>query len=208
LGGEFFPLGQWTQGGKPAVMTWYEAKGLLENVFTRLGLSVEYQPDSKDTRLHPGRTASLWLKGQYLGIFGQLHPQLRQERSLPDAVYAFEFKISVLLNTLQQDSLTTPHFVPYSTYPAVARDLAFYAPIKLAVRDLTQSMNQAGGDLLDDIQLFDDYQGDSVPSGQRSLAFSLVYRASDRTLTDAEVDPVHNQIREALSSQFAVTLRS
>lgn len=208
LGGEFFPLGQWTQGGKPAVMTWYEAKGLLENVFTRLGLSVEYQPDSKDTRLHPGRTASLWLKGQYLGIFGQLHPQLRQERSLPDAIYAFEFKMSVLLNTLQQDSLTTPHFVPYSTYPAVARDLAFYAPIKLAVRDLTQSMNQAGGDLLDDIQLFDDYQGDSVPSGQRSLAFSLVYRASDRTLTDAEVEPVHNQIREALSSQFAVTLRS
>jgi phenylalanyl-tRNA synthetase beta chain len=208
LGGEFFPLGQWTQGGKPAVMTWYEAKGLLENVFARLGLSVEYQPDSKDTRLHPGRTASLWLKGQYLGIFGQLHPQLRQERSLPDAVYAFEFKMSVLLNTLQQDSLTTPHFVPYSTYPAVARDLAFYAPIKLAVRDLTQSMNQAGGELLDDIQLFDDYQGDSVPSGQRSLAFSLVYRASDRTLTDAEVDPVHNQIREALSSQFAVTLRS
>ena len=58
------------------------------------------------------------------------------------------------------------------------------------------------------MELFDEYRGESVPVGQRSLAFSLAYRASDRTLTDNEVDPVHNQIREALSSQFPVTLRS
>ncbi|MGL5032480.1 MAG: phenylalanine--tRNA ligase subunit beta, partial [Microcystaceae cyanobacterium] len=208
LGGEFSPEGRWTEGGKPASMTWYEAKGLLENVFARLGLAIAYQPDSKDSRLHPGRTASLELKGKHLGTFGQLHPQLSQSKDLPDAVYGFELKLDVLLEALKQERLQTPHFATYSTYPAVERDLAFYSPVELSVAELVQTMNQAGGNLLDGIQLFDDYRGDSVPTGQRSLAFSLAYRAGDRTLTDGDVEPVHNQIREALSSRFAVTLRS
>jgi len=58
------------------------------------------------------------------------------------------------------------------------------------------------------VEVFDQYLGVNVPDGQRSLAFSLVYRASDRTLTDGEVEPVHNQIRQALTKEFAVTLRS
>ena len=58
------------------------------------------------------------------------------------------------------------------------------------------------------MELFDEYKGESVPEGQRSLAFSLAYRAGDRTLTDADVEPVHNKIREALTKQFAVSLRS
>ena len=208
LGGEFYPGGRWTEGGKPAAMTWYEAKGILENLFDRLGMAVEYQPESKDTRLHPGRTASLWVKGHYLGTLGQFHPQFCQEKNLPDHVYGFELKLAVLLEALQQEQRLTPHFRPYATYPAVERDLAFYAPITVSVAELMQVMNQAGGDLLDQVQLFDDYRGESVPTDQRSLAFSLAYRAGDRTLTDSEVDPVHAQIRTALTAQFPVTLRS
>ncbi len=208
LGGDLLPQGLWAKGGKPKAMTWYEAKGILESVFQRLGLTVEYQPDSKDERFHPGRTASLWLKGESLGTFGQLHPQLCQERGLPNAVYAFELKVAVIIDALKPADVLTPHFAAYSTYPAVERDLAFYAPVGLSVSELTQAMCQSGGELLAGVELFDEYRGESVPDGQRSLAFSLAYRASDRTLTDTEVDPVHNQIREALNSQFTVTLRS
>lgn len=69
-------------------------------------------------------------------------------------------------------------------------------------------MKKAGGDLLDKVELFDEYRGENVPDGQRSLAYSLTYRTGDRTLTDEEVEPVHNKIREVLVNKFKVTLRS
>ncbi|ACK66832.1 phenylalanyl-tRNA synthetase, beta subunit [Rippkaea orientalis PCC 8801] len=208
FGGDVFPQGRWTRSGKSVPMTWYEAKGILESVFGRLGLAVTYQADNSDERLHPGRTASLWVGKERLGIFGQLHPQLRQEKDLPDAVYVFALNFDILLASLAKEDLITPILRPYSTYPAVERDLAFFAPLKVSVAELTQVMNKAGGNLLTEVELFDQYQGENVPAGQRSLAFSLAYRASDRTLTDGDVEPVHDKIRNALVKQFEVTLRS
>lgn len=203
LGGELFDSGVWSWSNQARPLTWYEAKGLLESVLTRLGIKVSYQPQTDDPRLHPGRTASIWCNGKHLGVFGQLHPQLRQAKGLIEAVYGFELSLDGLL-----PEVTTPHFQPYSTYPAVARDLAFFAPVDLSLYQLEQTMKKAGGSLLEQIEVFDQYLGVNVPDGQRSLAFSLVYRASDRTLTDGEVEPVHNQIRQALTKEFAVTLRS
>lgn len=200
--------GKWVRGGRDLPMTWYEAKGVLESVFQRLGLSVEYQPNRQDERFHPGRTASLWLQGERLGNFGQLHPQLRQERGLPDAVYAFELDFDVLLDALDQDEKLTPRFQTFSTYPAADRDLAFFAPVKVSVAEIERVTQQAAGKLLESAKLFDEYQGSSVPQGQRSLAFRLVYRAGDRTLTDEEVEPVHQKVREALVEKFGVSLRS
>ncbi|HEY9653340.1 MAG TPA: phenylalanine--tRNA ligase subunit beta, partial [Coleofasciculaceae cyanobacterium] len=142
------------------------------------------------------------------GNFGQLHPQLRQERGLPDAVYAFELDVDVLLDALDWDEMLTPLFKSYSTYPASDRDLAFFAPLKVSVAEIERVTQKAAGQLLESVQLFDEYQGASVPEGQRSLAFRLIYRASDRTLTDEEVEPVHQAVREALTEKFGVSLRS
>jgi phenylalanyl-tRNA synthetase beta chain len=206
LGGDRTARGRWQTGGKGEPLSWYEAKGLLESVFERLGLVVEYRRDREDERLHPGRTASLWLEGTFLGRFGQLHPQLRRDRELPEAVYVFEFALDVLTDAVAGDR--AKHFQVYSTYPAVERDLAFFAPNTLSVAELTTAIEQAGKALLDRVELFDQYQGESVPEGQRSLAFSLTYRAGDRTLTDEEVEPVHDRVRSALTEGFAVTLRS
>ena len=83
----------WHNSGKEEPMTWFAAKGILESVFMQMGLQVEYHPDRQDTRLHPGRTASLWVGGNKLGVFGQLHPQLRQEKDLPDSVYVFQLDL-------------------------------------------------------------------------------------------------------------------
>jgi phenylalanyl-tRNA synthetase beta chain len=189
-------------------MTWYEAKGLLESVFQRLGLSVEYQPNRQDARFHPGRTASLWLQGESLGTFGQLHPQLRAERDLPDAIYAFELDLDVLLDAMAQDERLVPRFKSYSTYPASDRDIAFFAPVKVSVSEIQRVTQQAAGALLESVQVFDEYRGESVPPGQRSLAFRLIYRASDRTLTDGEVESAHQNVRGALVEKFGVSLRS
>ncbi|MBW4520204.1 MAG: phenylalanine--tRNA ligase subunit beta [Scytolyngbya sp. HA4215-MV1] len=200
--------GKWQRGGKEQPMSWFEAKGLLDSIFQRLSLPVEYQPDRRDLRLHPGRTASLWLRGIRLGTFGQLHPQLRQERGLPDEVYAFELDLDVLLNHMDQDEYLVPLFQSYSSYPPSDRDIAFYIPTQVSVSEIERLIRKSGGALLDSVELFDEYRGDSVPDGQRSLAFRLVYRASDRTLTEDDIEPVHQKVREALVEKFRADLRS
>lgn len=207
VGGDI-SVGKWSKSGREEPITWFEAKGILESVFRQLGLQVEFQPDCRDNRLHPGRTASLWIGGNRLGIFGQLHPQLRREKGLPDSVYVFQLNLDVLLDSLGQDEILVPTFQPYSTYPASDRDIAFFAPVKISVVEIQKVITKAGKDLLESVELFDEYRGENVPEKQRSLAFRLVYRASDRTLTEAEVEPVHNKVREALVEKFGVNLRS
>ena len=200
---------QWVTSGQDQPLTWYEAKGILDGVFSRLGLAVDYRADSTDPRFHPGRTASLWVRGRLeLGRFGQLHPQLRQQRQLPAEVYLFQLNWSALETCLVPGLQKSVKFAAYSTFPASDRDLAFYAPLEVTVANLTTAMTKAGGKLLESVALFDEYRGASVPEGQRSLAFRLVYRSPDQTLTDDTVDPVHQKVRATLEKQFGVTLRS
>ena len=200
--------GRWVRSGREQPMTWFEAKGVLESAFTRLGLAVEYQPDRRNAILHPGRTASLWINGDRLGTLGQLHPQEREKRGLPDAVYVFELDLDVMFDHMIQEDQLVPVFKPYSAYPASDRDIAFFAPIKFSVAEIERTVKQAGGKLLDSVELFDEYRGENVPTGKRSLAFRLVYRADDRTLTDEDVEPVHQKVREALEEKFQAELRS
>ncbi|AFY31966.1 phenylalanine--tRNA ligase subunit beta [Calothrix sp. PCC 7507] len=201
-------VGKWSRNGREQSLTWFEAKGILDSVFRQLNLPVEYQPDRRDPRLHPGRTASLWIRGNSLGVFGQLHPQLRREKGLPESVYVFQLDGDVLLDALDRDETLIPVFHPYSTYPASDRDIAFFAPVKVSVSEIEKVITKAGKGLLESVEVFDEYRGENVPDGQRSLAFRLIYRASDRTLTDAEVEPVHNKVRESLVEKFGVNLRS
>ncbi len=208
LGGDLTAIGRWTRAGKGSPMTWYQAKGILESAFSRLGLTVEYRAEKEDKRLHPGRTASLWIEEQRLGIFGQLHPQLRQEKNTIDEVYVFQISFDIILASLNKEEVFTPRFKSYSTYPAVERDLAFFADVSIPVSQIEQAIKKSGGSILAGVELFDEYQGENVPEGERSLAFSLYYRASDRTLTDKEIEPVHQKVRDTLVKQFSANLRS
>ena len=201
--------GRWVTSNQETPMTWYEAKGILERVFENLGLAVDYRTDEGGARLHPGRTASLWVRGRTnLGKFGQLHPELRRDKDLPDEVYVFELNWDVLLTCLTGKSGKPTKYSAYSTYPSSDRDLAFFAPIETTVSELQQAIGKSGGKLLDSVTLFDEYRGENVPEGQRSLAFRLIYRASDRTLTDKDIDPVHQKVRAALEKKYSVSLRS
>jgi phenylalanyl-tRNA synthetase beta chain len=208
FGGDYFPKGSWTKAGKSQPLTWYEAKGILETVFNSFDLKVTYEANSKDTRFHPGRTASLTLDGKNLGIFGQLHPLLCKQKDLPDQVYVFEISFDLILESLSQTKSLISHFKPYSTYPAVERDLAFFVEKNISVADLEANMIKTGSNLLAKVELFDQYQGKNVPEGQRSLAFSLIYRSLDRTLTDEDIEPIHQKIRDNLVKEFEVILRS
>ena len=200
--------GRWLRSGREQPLSWYEAKGILQSVLDQTGVTVEYQPDRQDDRFHPGRTASLWIQGNRLGRFGQLHPKLARERGLPSEVYVFHLSLETLLGAMLGEEDTVPLFKPFSTYPTSDRDLAFFVNTGVSVAELERSMYKAAGSLLSTIELFDQYVGESVPAGQRSLAFRLVYRASDRTLTEEDVEPCHQKVRDTLVDKFQVTLRS
>jgi phenylalanyl-tRNA synthetase beta chain len=199
---------KWQQSGRDRPLSWFEAKGILEGVFQELGLSVEYHSDSSNLRLHPGRTAALSLNGKHLGVFGQLHPQLQQEKDLPEQVYVFQLDLAVLLAELGRSTNSTRKFAAYSSFPASDRDIAFFAPIEVAVAQMADAMKKAAGSLLDSVELFDEYRGDNVPAGQRSLAFRLVYRSGDRTLSETDVEPAQQKVRDVLVEKFGVSLRS
>ena len=199
---------KWQQSGRDRPLTWFDAKGILESVFQGLGLAVEYAGDSSNSRLHPGRTAALSLKGKHLGIFGQLHPQLQQEKDLPEQVYVFQLDLGLLVSSLDESQNSTRKFTSYSSFPASDRDIAFFAPVEVAVAEMAGAMKKAGGSLLDSVELFDEYRGDNVPAGQRSLAFRLVYRSGDRTLSETDVEPAQQKVRDVLVEKFGVSLRS
>ena len=207
FGGSYYQ-GSWGEYNQSPGINWYVAKGLLEGVFQNLGLQVEYQPDQQSQILHPGRTASLWISGQRLGHFGEIHPEIRAQKGMIGSVYAFELDLDTLLMALDREDILIPKFQVYGSYPQSDRDIAFFAPIKVTAAEITKVIHQAGGSLLASITLFDEYRGQNVPEGQRSLAFRLVYRSSDRTLTETEIEPIHQQVREALVEKFGVNLRS
>ncbi len=206
MGGDPNP-NDWRHVNRP--MDWFEAKGLLVSALERLRFAPEFRldpPEAQSPLLHPGRQAGIWIEGSRIGLFGQLHPRLCQEKGLPDQVYGFEVDLDPLLASLEKRGLV--QFSPFSPFPASDRDIALFAPLELSVADIEKVIRQAAGPLLQSVQLFDEYRGQGVPPGQRSLAFRLVYRAPDRTLTDAEVEAMQNQVRAQLAKHFPVTLRS
>jgi phenylalanyl-tRNA synthetase beta chain len=212
MGGDPF-RGRWVRHSQQEQpLTWFEAKGVMMAIFDRLRLNVEFQPDSRHERLHPGRTASLWVEGERLGSFGQLHPQVCQQQDLPAEIYLFQMDVEVLLHAMLQAQHEQTIFSPYSTFPPLERDLALFAAVDLSVAELERTIRKAAstpnGTLLESVELFDEYKGDSVPEGERSLAFRLRYRTQDRTLTEAEVNPVHQKVRDALIDKFRISLRS
>jgi len=187
-------------------VTWYEAKGLVEGLLQGLNLSPTWTRDAQDQRFHPGRTAQLRLDAHALGLFGQLHPHLCQAQDIPEPVYVLLLDMDYVTAVVSKGTLA--RFQPYSTYPASDRDLAFFAEVTVPVADLMAVIRRAGEPLLRQVFLFDEYRGEGVPAGQRSLAFRLIYRADDRTLTDQEVEAVQTQVRQALVDAYTVTLRS
>jgi len=112
----------------------------------------------------------------------------------------------VLLQGMEQKAI--PTFQPYSPFPSSDRDIAFFAPIKYSVAEIERSIYRCAGSLLEQVTLFDEYRGEGVPPDQRSLAFRLVYRSSDRTLTDSDIQAVHQKVRDMLVEKYQASLRS
>ncbi|WP_445612845.1 phenylalanine--tRNA ligase subunit beta [Geobacillus sp. YF-1] len=190
------------QGEKKAA-DFYVTKGVLDGLFDLLGLSdrISYRP-AKRADLHPGRTAEIALDGTVIGFVGQLHPAVQKEYDLKET-YVFELALSELLNA-ESEAI---RYEPIPRFPSVVRDIALVVDDNIEAGALKQAIEEAGKPLLKDVALFDVYQGDRLPAGKKSLAFSLRYYDPERTLTDEEVTAVHERVLAAVEEQFGAVLR-
>ncbi|MCS7064816.1 MAG: hypothetical protein NZL85_00930, partial [Fimbriimonadales bacterium] len=149
---------------------------------------------SADPRFHPGRVADVVANGRWLGRLGELHPALQRQYELRRRVYLAEFDMA----ELQALASHEVHYRPLPTQPPVLRDIAVIVSQQVPAAHLFETIRTAGGEWLESVRLFDRYTGAPVPEGSQSLAFSLVFRHPERTLTDEEVNARIEAIFEAL----------
>ena len=134
---------------------------------------------------------------------GQVHPLVAKNYGIDAEVYCAELNFTKMLSLMLPD----PTYVPLPKYPAVSRDLALVCDEEVTVAQAEKIIADAAGKLLRDVKLFDIYRGVGVPTGKKSMAFSLELRADDRTLTDADSEAVTNKILAALAEKLNATLR-
>ena len=182
----------------------FTLKGELEAIFSGLRMKkAEYTAEKNDPSYHPGRCARITVDGVDIGVMGQVHPLVAANYGMDSEVFCAELDLTKMMGLL----LPEPTYVPLPKYPAVSRDLAVVCDEEVTVAQAEKVIAAAAGKLLRDVKLFDIYRGVGVPTGKKSMAFSLELRADDRTLTDSDSEAVTSKVLKALEDQLGATLR-
>jgi phenylalanyl-tRNA synthetase beta chain len=181
-----------------------DAKGLLEHLADGLATAGLALGEAAGPPWHPGRSASVIIGGQPAGEVGELHPRVARRFDLPGRVAAFEIRVGPLVAASGEE----PRYHDVSRYPPVHRDVAFVLDAAVPAGAVQTALVESAGELLDRAVLFDVFEGEPVPSGKRSLAFSLDFRAPDRTLTDQEVEDRVRAIADRLRADLGAEIRS
>lgn len=201
---------------KPEPIDVWEAKGIALGWLERMtGLRsvdviVERAGDgegdaSMSTKhLHPRGAAVVRVNGAVVGTFGLLHPDVADGFELPPGCSV----VAMNLAGVAALGRKVPRYTPIPRFPASLRDIALVVPEQVPAGEVERAVRAAAGALGEDVALFDRFTGGSIPEGHASLAFHVVYRSADKTLTDAEVDAQHAKVVEAVNQQFGASLRA
>jgi len=197
------PERHWQVGGRP--WDYYYLKGLVEELLVLTGIKgAEFAALADDPSYHPGKTALLSLAaGDPFGRLGEIHPDVTANYDFTAPVFALELELSRLLPELRLVRTSEEQV----RFPSVTRDLAFLVPDQVPAAEVEKAIWRFGQPLLRRLSLFDLYQGPNLPAGTRSLAYALLYQAADRTLTDGEVNLVHQRIVNETEQTLGIKLR-
>ena len=182
----------------------FTLKGDLEEIFKSLRIKkARYTASSNNPSYHPGRCAKVSIDGADIGYVGQIHPLVAKNYGIDSEVYCAEINFTALADLQLPDAT----YVPLPKYPTTTRDLAIVCGDAVTVGQAEDTITESAGKLLRNIRLFDIYRGTGIPEGKKSLAFSLEFRADDRTLTDTDCEQVMTKILTALEKSLGATLR-
>lgn len=182
----------------------FNLKGVLEDVFEKFGLagSITFEPGAVYPFLHPGRQASMKKGKLDLGFIGQLHPEVVENYEMKGEVY-----VAVLdMQTLTMLASFDRRYEGIAKFPAITRDLSMVMDKAIFVGQVEALLKKCGGKLLEKVELFDVYEGAQVSEGKKSVAFSLAFRDKEKTLSDAEVNPIIEKMIKELG-KIGIELR-
>lgn len=179
----------------------YDIKGDAEALLAATGLSFTVQRPEQQKTFHPGVSAEILLDGQAAGLIGKLHPSVLKAFDIDVDVFAFEVSVS------QVNQAGLPKYQSISKFPQVRRDLSFLVDEQTLFGDIVKVVNEQPSEFLQEVKIFDVYQGDNIEKGKKSIALGLILQHASRTLLDTEVNDYIGAIIEILRQRFTIILR-
>ena len=194
-----FTLGMYGKGD------FFDMKGVCEEFFEKIGMKkkVTYDPNSGKPFLHPGRQANMIYEGKVVGYLGEVHPAVADNYSIGEKAY---IAVIDILDVLEFAGFNHK-YTGIAKYPAVTRDLSLVVPHAVLAGQIEEIFDQRGGNILESYQLFDIYEGAQIEKGFKSMAYSLVFRAHDKTLGENEISAAMKKIMNGLNG-LGIELRS
>lgn len=189
---------QLTLGGYGDI-DFYEMKGAVEEILTKVNMNdkVKYDPKSGYNFLHPGRQANIIYDGEIIGYLGEMHPTAAANYNIKGRVYVAVIDMPHIIANANFDI----RYQGIANFPATTRDLSMVVPKDVLAGDIESVFDTCGGDILESYKLFDIYEGAQILAGYKSMAYTLTFRAKDRSLTDDDVNPVMDKILKALADK-------
>ena len=193
-----FTLGMYGEGD------FYTMKGVVEELFDKLGMheKAEYDPSDKKSFLHPGRQADIVYHGNVIGYLGEIHPTVAANYAIKERVYVAVLDMPYVVEYASFDR----KYRGIAKFPAVTRDLSMVVPKEVLAGDIEKVFDEKGGQYLESYALFDIYEGAQIKRGYKSIAYTLTFRAQDKTLEDADIQNAMNKILKKLE-ELGIELR-
>ena len=193
-----FTLGMYGEGD------FFTMKGVVEEFFEKIGLHEKetYDPNAEKTFLHPGRQANIIYAGKVVGYLGEVHPQVADTYGIGTRAYIAVLDMPEIVGLATFDR----KYEGIAKYPAVTRDISMVVPKEILVGQIEEVIEKKGGEYLEDYQLFDIYEGSQIKEGFKSVAYSIVFRAKDKTLEETDVTTAMTRILKALE-EMGIELR-
>ena len=171
-------------------------KGVVEEFLDKIGMrsKEDYDPNSGKTYLHPGRQANIIYEGTVLGYLGEVHPTVAASYGIGDRAYVAVLDMPSIMKFATFDR----KYEGIAKFPAVSRDISMVVPKDILAGQIEHIIAQRGGKILESYELFDIYEGSQIQEGYKSMAYSVTFRAKDRTLEDADVNAAMKKILNGL----------
>ena len=188
-----FTLGMYGEGD------FFTMKGVVEEFFDKVGLhkKEKYDPNAGKSFLHPGRQANIIYDGVVVGYLGEVHPEVADNYGIGTRAYIAVIDMPEIVARATFDR----KYTGIAKFPAVTRDISMVMPKEILVGQIEDVIESKGGEYLESYSLFDIYEGAQIKTGFKSVAYSIVFRAKDKTLEDADVSAAMDRILKALEGR-------